>query len=159
MVAHGKSSKIVKADGCAGCPMDSWGSDISGGKGKACKEVRRLALLPLDAIKGGAEGIMAAPVGFLRVPILSVKNWSAYVQELAARGESALGVVSRVKLVPNAKSMFAVTFSKMGEIENEITLAALWDRAEQVHAVIDFPYQSGDNAEAEQKAPAKKPKF
>jgi hypothetical protein len=159
MVAHPKATKIVKADGCAGCPMDAWGSDIQGGKGKACKEVRRLALLPLDAIKGGGESIMAAPVGFLRVPILSVKNWAAYVQQLAAQGEAALGVVTRVKLVPNAKSMFAVTFDKLGSIESELTMAALFDRAEQVHAIIDFAYAANDSGEAEPKQPTKKSKF
>ena len=34
---------------CSVCPMFQWGSDPEGGRGKACKERRRLAVIPLPS--------------------------------------------------------------------------------------------------------------
>src|SRR6188768_2472611 len=55
------------------CPMFAWGSDPNGGRGKACKERRRLAFIPAD---GSAEMVM------LSIPPTSIKNWSNYAREI-----------------------------------------------------------------------------
>lgn len=116
--AHAKQSDL-----CATCPMNEWGSDIKGGRGKACKEVRKLALIPNTA---GKEMAM------MSVPVMSVKNWSNYVNGLAASvRRPPWGVVTEVSVHPDARSQFTVKFDlvelvpeeKLGEVYAKIPLA------------------------------------
>ncbi len=60
---------------CDSCPYNQWGSAPMGGDGKACKEHRKLALLPGDNSN--------APIMMLQVPPSSLKAYDAYVKNLA----------------------------------------------------------------------------
>lgn len=62
-----ESAKQQAAD-CASCPHNQFGSDPKGGRGKACKEVRRLFFLP--------EGKLDAHV--MNVPPTSLKALKTY---------------------------------------------------------------------------------
>ena len=65
-----------QADACEGCPMNEWGSDLEGGKGKACKDSYILALLPPDAEEG-------APLVTLELSATAIKPFEKYVRDLA----------------------------------------------------------------------------
>ena len=39
----------AQSDACKGCPWNEWGSASGGGKGKACKNTVRIAVVPVDA--------------------------------------------------------------------------------------------------------------
>lgn len=59
---------------CDSCPQNQWGSD--GGKGRACKNQRLLALLPADNPEAG-------PLGLLKVSPTGIKHFDKYVNTIA----------------------------------------------------------------------------
>ncbi len=62
-------------DACGDCPMNGWGSDPTGGKGKACKNAVRLVVAPiLDVREAQSQGHSAAQVAayYMNVPVTSV---------------------------------------------------------------------------------------
>lgn len=116
-----------QADGCKSCPKFEWGSDPEGGRGKACKEKRRLAVLPAPS---SAEDLDGSDMALMTIPVMSVKNWAAYVNQLAATMQRPTwGVLTKVKLVPDAKSQFKVTFEALELLAG--------DYLPHVHARID----------------------
>jgi hypothetical protein len=71
------------ATSCTECPFDAWASDPNGGRGKACKQSRRLVVLPANALTT-AEDVQKAELAVMDLPVTSVKNYSNYVNVLAA---------------------------------------------------------------------------
>lgn len=78
---------------CAACPKAQWGSVITdnGKKGKACSEVKRLAVAPAGQIND--------PM-LLRVPPTSLRPWDNYVASLIKRGVNPAQVVTQVAFDP-----------------------------------------------------------
>jgi hypothetical protein len=64
-----------QCDTCSACPMNQWGSDPKGGKGKACSNTRLLALLPTDADS-------ETPLMTLRVSATALKSFDGYVSSV-----------------------------------------------------------------------------
>lgn len=98
-----------QGDSCEGCPHNEWGS-AEKGKGKACKNVRRLLCITEDALES-PEALAEAEARMLKVPVMSVKNWSVYVlNTLEELKRPSYGVITRLKVVPDAKAQFKVQF-------------------------------------------------
>lgn len=144
---------------CSSCWAAAWGSDPGGGKGKACKQKRRLVLLPTDALES-PEAVKKAEVAVVTVPVMSVKNYSKYVNGLAA--QEALppwAVVTELSTQPNVKSQFTLEFSAVRAIKDVAVLRAIKDRTAEFEslAVIPFePYVESADAPAEEGAAFKK---
>lgn len=116
---------------CEGCPRNEWGSSLQGGKGKACRETRRLLLIPVDAITT-ADAVAKAEVAALRPPVTSLKNYANYVQTLAASiKRPPVAVISEIAVVPDAKTQFKVNFNMVKPIAEPGIIKALMQRAEQ----------------------------
>ena len=82
-----ENSPVRQSDTCAACPMNQFGSD---GKGKACKNNRLLALLPVDADND-------TPVMVLKVSPTAIKAFDSYVASVARSFNlPPLGVVTEV---------------------------------------------------------------
>lgn len=82
-----KSSPDLQADDCQSCPMNQWGSD---GDGKACKNSRRLAVLPPDATED-------TPLWLLDVSPTALKGFDGYVAAVVRTfGVPPMGVVTTV---------------------------------------------------------------
>lgn len=95
---------------CAACWANQMGS-AEQGRGKACKNVRRLALVTEDALESAAA-LEDAETRALKLPVMSVKNWGKYVHKLADEiHRPSWGVITLIKVVPDAKSQFRVTFA------------------------------------------------
>lgn len=93
---------------CATCDMFKWESALEGGKGKACAERRRLAVI---AVPKKVEDIAEAELATMSIPVTSVKNWANYINKLAAMiGRPSWGVITTVKLIPDSRTQFKVTF-------------------------------------------------
>lgn len=115
MVPHKLSTKPQHTD-CATCPHNEFGTADGGtGAGKACKNLRRLALIPAGKAERGtfvfnsSDDLRAAVIGYLKVPPTSTKEWARYVKTLAATVQRPpYAVASRVSLVP-AGTTFKVT--------------------------------------------------
>ena len=140
MVPHEKAPK-PQASSCADCPKNEWASAAEG-KGKACKNIRRLALLPPDAV-ADPEKIKATEALFLKLPVMSVKNWSLYVNNVAAEFKRPpFAVVTQISTVPDTKAQFKVTFKTGYKITDSSLLEALVARHARESETIDFPYQA-----------------
>lgn len=146
MVPHEKV-ETKQADGCAGCPMNEWGS-AEKGRGKACKNVRRLAMIPADVLDGGEDAIKDAAQAFMKVPVTSVKAWAGYVNQLVALNRPPLAFVTEISVVPDPVSQFKVSFRAKESIEDGTTIGTLLDKADKSEATIEFPYQQAEQAPA-----------
>ena len=86
------NSPVKQSDSCSVCPMNQFGS---AGNGKACKNMRRLCVLPPDA---DAD----TPMWVLDVSPTGLKSFDGYVKSVAAKfGVLPIGVVTTVTMDPN----------------------------------------------------------
>lgn len=151
---------------CASC----WANQMQSaqtGRGKACKNVRRLALVTEDAL-GSAEDMADAEVRVLKVPVMSVKGWALYVRNKLNEElhRPFWGVVTLIKVVPDPKSQFKITFAfeelveftdelyeamekKIGEIKPQLTAPYV-----QMEAPPPPPPRGRPGQRAQQPAPA-----
>lgn len=114
---------------CEGCPRNEWGSAANGGKGKACRETRRLLLIPADSI-GSPEAVSVAEVAALRPPVTSLKNYATYVQTIAATiKRPPLAVITEISVVSDPKTQFKVVFNMVKAIEDMAIVQAIMKRA------------------------------
>lgn len=148
---------------CKGCPQSEWGSAGGNSRGKACKETRRLILLPATALEDGPDKVKAAELAILDVPVTSVKNYSQFVNTLSVTaGVPAWAAICQVSVVPDPKTQFKVQFQAMRIVPNEILLAAVESRKEEAMRIALQPYDetsvAGGDPDAAPTAPvAKKP--
>jgi len=133
---------------CEGCPQNEWGSSANGGKGKACRETRRLLILPADSI-ASASAVEAAEVVALRPPVTSIRNYTTYIQTIAATlRRPTLGVVTTLAVVPDAKTQFKVTFTMKSVVQDADVVNALIMRAtsENAKALESVAFAGDDGA-------------
>lgn len=104
---------------CSDCALNQWGSNPEGGKGKACKNGRRLAIVLADQLDE-PDVLMA------RIPATSIANWSKYVNTLGnVVKRPPWGVLTKLKVVPDMKSQFKVTYQFMGLVGEDHQLETL----------------------------------
>lgn len=157
---------------CSESDVCQWGSAAQG-KGKAAKEIRRLAVIPAGTYKplgrsGGFEleliddedHFASAEMAFLKVPVMSVKGFSGYVNQIAEQFNKPLfAMYTRVYLTPDAKSQFRVNFELIEPVDPAL-LPVLMKRHKDAAAVIDFPYlpftEEDEKAAPKKAAPNKK---
>ena len=154
---------------CDGCAFNDWGSDPKGGRGKACKETRRLIILPADAADS-VENAKNAEMAIIDIPVTSGKNYSNFVNGLAAGAQvPPWAAITDISTQPDAKSQFKVTFTPKQVIADDAVLEALHARFEEAERVALIPYdevgstnagkmQEGDGVAAKAAAPKKSAK-
>jgi len=149
---------------CRGCDKNEFGSaDI--GKGKACRNTRRLAMISAGTleqqVRNGPTMFQAyddlayfetAPIGYMKLPVMSVKGYAGFVKQVAgAMSRPPHGIFTKVRVVPDPKSQFRVLFEPLGAIPGELMGAIMARHREAVDA-IEFPYTPAE----ERAAPVKK---
>jgi len=126
---------------CANCWANQMGS-AQVGRGKACKNVRRLALVTADAL-GSAEDLADTEVRVMKVPVMSVKGWALYVRNTLNEElhRPYWGVVTTIKVVPDPKSQFKVTFTfkELIDFDDEL-FAALEKKQAEIKPQLVAPY-------------------
>lgn len=149
-------------DKCAGCPMNEYGT-ASRGRGKACANKRRLLCIPAGSFtKQGefkfiddVEHYEDAQPAFLKLPTTSTTAWALYVKQLAgALRRPPFAVVTKIKVVPDAKSTFKVQFEAIQELDDEDLMEVLIKRHEEARKLIEQPYNL-DAEEQEEKPKGK----
>lgn len=126
---------------CTGCPMNEFGSADTG-RGKACKNSRRLALLPEDAV----DDIAAAQVAYLKIPVTSVKAWAGYVRQLAeTMKKPPFAVLTEVRLVPDSKTQFRMLFKMVGEVDDPELLSEIVAKRESIQTELMAPYTPSES--------------
>ncbi len=130
----------------ASCPMFQWKSDPRGGKGKACKSARRLAIVPASVVQT-PEAIAKAEMAMLTLPVMSGKNWANYVNAIASGYQRPpWAVITEVRTEPDPRSQFQVKFDIKGLVE-ENALGALHGRIEGAQSVLLTPYEESQEAD------------
>lgn len=154
VVARGQGQN----DTCAGCPMNAWASADTG-RGKACRNTRRLAMIPAGELTRDGrftpfteeEHFRTAPIAGLTLPVTSVKGWASQVKTVAnAMKLPPLGVMMRVSIEPDAKTQFKVKFELLGEVPKKL-IPILLKRREEAKSILEQTY----NLEGEASPPAK----
>jgi hypothetical protein len=128
---------------CAGCKYNEWKSDPNGGKGKACKQTRRLVVLPGHAVEQGLDAVKTAELAVIDLPVTSVKNYSSFVNALAASANvPPWAAVSQISVVPDAKTQFKVMFQPMRVLPSLDIVNAVKARLEFALRLAMQPYEA-----------------
>lgn len=100
-----------QADTCGSCPNNQWGSG-AGGKGKACKNARVIALMPVNATQD-------SPIWLLHTSPTAIKHFDEYVRNLMQRKIPPLRVVTQVYFDP-ASTFASVRFRALEPVEPDL---------------------------------------
>lgn len=147
---------------CSTCPHNQWES-ADNGKGKACSNKRRLALIPAGTIDDDNQleinedptHFETAEVAYLAVPTTSLRNYASYVKKASAilkRPPCAL--VTEISVRPDSKTTLVVEFDALAKLPDSL-IPALLDRNETERDVIAFPYPKHAAAEEEEEPKGK----
>jgi hypothetical protein len=128
-----ESSPDKQATSCDICPNNQFGSS---GKGKACKNGRRLLLASYNSDDGVD---LSSPVT-LRIPPTSLKNYSSYVRKLAAGNMPVFSVVTTIGFDENEDYPKIVykTKSTLGPS----VLGSILDRRREFSDIVTVPYDT-----------------
>lgn len=143
----------LQNDSCYDCPLAQWGSADTG-RGKACDNRRRLALIPAGRfvptgkrretemeVFDDPEHFRNADLAFLKLPVTSTKNWAQYVHSLRKEHNAPpFAVLTHVYVESDPKTQFKIYFDCIEVIEDEDILDILFDRNEEAMEVIEQPY-------------------
>ncbi len=151
-----------QAEACSVCPHNQWGS-ANTGKGKACGNRRRLALIPAGEFNAQGQFEMiedpehykTAEIAFMKIPPTALKGYAAFVKQLAGNlKRPPHGVFTKITVRPNQKKQIQVTFEAMENVPNEL-MGVIMERHAEAKTLIDFPYTIDEDQEEEaEPAPA-----
>lgn len=156
---------------CKGCPMNEFNT-AEVGRGKACKNKRRLAIIPAGELdRNGnftafedADQFAKYPIAYMKLPTFSVvggkgiPGYAAYVKGLQGTlNRPPLAVFTKVKVVPDPKSQFRVLFEVIEPVPNKL-LPVLMKRNKEAIASIEAPYDMTPREPASNEKPVAKGK-
>lgn len=140
---------------CDGCAMNAWGSDPRSERGKACKETRRLVVLPASALSD-VEAVNKGELAIIDLPVTSGKNYANFVQGLAASaGIPVWSAVTEISTERDPKTQFKVTFTPTQMVADADVLGALMARREQALQLALTPYDEVQSTNAGKMAEGK----
>lgn len=143
---------------CEECPHNKWGTGKNE-KGKACREGRRLALMSAADLDN-PDKVLSATAGYLRIPVMSVRNYANYLQAVVGGSDLPLFChVTRVSVVSDPKVQVKVLFERVSGIERDDVMEAVFNRASAEADNIAFPYPKPDAPETKPETPKKQRKF
>lgn len=155
-MAPDEASHAKQAPMCGDCDMFKWGSDPQGGRGKACKEVRKLALIPSSAFESDAA---KAEMAVLTVSVTNVKHWANYVNKIAStHSRPPWGVITEISIKPHAKTQFEISFNDVALLADEY-LPEAFKRVETANKVLMTPYTYEETAAVPENNKGKNKKY
>lgn len=148
---------------CEGCSKNDWGTAIRDGKpskGKACKEGRRMLIVPADGI-ANLEAFKTAEMAVVDVPVTSVDNFANYVNTLSAAVQRPMwAVVTKLKLVRDLRTQFKLTFEALYAINDADVIRAIKGRLDDAMRIATIPFDETElDKPAAPAGPAKSAKF
>jgi hypothetical protein len=137
---------------CAECPHNKFGSaDV--GKGKACKDGRRLLCMAGNV---GLDGVQRAEILPALIPPTSLKGWALYLKGLGEIGRPPFAVLTEIS-TKKVETYFHVTFELLGNVPNDLAYLAK-QRQAGVEEMLFAPYPSMTEDKPAKALPAKKGK-
>lgn len=156
-----------QSDLCHGCPQNEWGSADTG-KGKACSNRRRLAIIPAGMYKslGKNKGLelemfdeeadfSKSDIAFMKLPVTSVKRYSQFVREVSEQlGKPTWAVFCNIEVSPHDRFQVEVNFELIDEIPDEL-MDVVYKRQQEAAGVTAFPYRPPSDEDEGKEAPVK----
>lgn len=138
MAPHEKSHD-PQCETCEKCEQNQWGSSDRG-KGKKCKNTRRLAVIPMEDLS--LDAINSAEIATLGLPVTSVRGYAAYAKDLAlAAGRPPFAWRTRIWCEPDAKTQYRVCFQVIDKTPiADKFMDAIIRRVKEAEKVLDQPY-------------------
>ena len=139
---------------CNGCQMNAWGSDPKpNSRGKACKETRRLVLIPASALTS-VEDATKAELAIMDIPVTSGANYRNFVNGLAASAKVPPWItITNVSTERHPTNQFMVTFTPIQVVNNPAIIDVLRKKKEQALALSLLPYDEVQSTTAGKMAP------
>lgn len=144
----------AQADACKGCKQNEWNSSPKGGRGKACSNGVKLAILSADTDKVDADFVESAEIAYLRLAPTSVKHFTGYKKKVVeGMNVPFFSVVTALDLDED-EDYPVVLFQFDNDIDNKETLTALIKKREEAQAdlVAGFDTSSYDPKKAGRKS-------
>lgn len=133
-LAPSDNSPNKQSAACATCPNNQFGS-APNGKGKACKNTRLIAIVPISALDEDGD----APVWIMSIPPTSLKAFDTYVHLLAVRQKTVpVGVVTQITLDPQ-NTFASPRFSVVRPLDPEEVGVFISRREEAAKRLADEP--------------------
>lgn len=153
MVPHEQVQNPV-CDNCTDCPNNKFGSADTG-RGKACKNGRRLAVISGGALANGRFTAVKKPVeleeaelAFLQVPPTSIKGYSMMVKQVAAAlKRPPFAVFTKVSVEPDSDKQVVVNFETMGTVPDNL-IGTIMKRRDEALEAINFTFEQPEEAPA-----------
>lgn len=141
-------SPVKQHDTCKGCPQNEFGSS---GKGKACKNGRRLLLASFDT-KPNMDDL-----ALLRLPTMSMKGFSSYVKSITARTSLPLWALVTELSIDDDSDYPKVNFAYQATVD-DVHIAAIMEGQPSYLDIVSQPYNV-DGYESPSSAPAGRSKM
>lgn len=141
---------------CLGCPQNAFGSAGNGRKGKACKNVMRLALIT----EGDLEDVEAAEVAYLKVSTTNVRKFTELLEKMKNPNygkfkKPSYAFIVTMSVKPNKKTQIEMDFAVKEVIADGEQLKALMAKVDDMGDTIMTPYQPANEDEEPAALPAK----
>lgn len=138
-----EEAKDPQSEGCADCQWNKFGT-ADKGRGKACRESIRVALLPAQ------KNLAKADIWHARIPITSVPAFKDFANTIFEMGKPLYSVVAELSVVPDVKSFFKINWNpKKAVSEEDFDIAH--QKAKTAIANIAFPYPDFEEEEQDKK--------
>jgi hypothetical protein len=135
---------------CKGCEHAEWGTaDV--GRGQACRQSVKLALVALPDKGGSPEEIGNAPVNFARLPPTSLASAKVYLDWLGVQELPTFAVETLLEVRPSSKSIFTVHLTPGDEVP-ATWRGSIMNRVAEAMRTMAQPYPKFE----EEKKPAPK---
>lgn len=153
----------LQNDICATCKWNEFGS-ADRGKGKACKDVRRLALIPAGTVAKNGDlelnensgELEKAEFGFAKLPPTSLTPFAAFVRQVAnTMKRPPHGVYALMKCVPDAKNQFTIQWEAVDLVGGK-ALGAVMRRHDEAMKALVQPYTYPTDEERAERGKKKK---
>ncbi len=124
-----KRVESPKAPSCAECPMNVFGSAATG-RGKACKNQRRLAIVPVDATADTEPMILTvSPTG--------LKNFDNYVNGLGSGDDGKLPIQMVTQIAFNPKEAYPTLVFGAPEPLDDERLGVMMTLRDKAQSALD----------------------
>jgi hypothetical protein len=128
---------------CKGCWANEWKSDKAADgsqrKGKACKESRRLILMPAQVAEDVAA-IKTAELAILDLPVTSAANYGGFVNAVAATvGVPPWACVANIRVQPS-KNQFEVVLTPLRVLPSVDVIEGVRARLDDAQRLALEPY-------------------
>lgn len=141
---------------CKGCEYDAFGS-AENGRGKACKNGRKLAVISADVKELTPEYITETSVAFIRVSPTGIKHFSGFVKKLKnALDLPVCGVITELDFDPDSEQPVLVP-QYIEEVTDEDVIDAILKRRQEVQEELLAGFQAVSKEHQARPKKGKKP--